>query len=153
MDEKGLEIGFVDREYPRSGFMFEVEDVDGMASRHRDNPYVSGREPLRRGFGHGVEQIVHAPVEHFDQEGEFLQDSAVDVVRPARRVSILDIDPAYILGLGMHFVGEMSIAEMSIAFLQKGVVDLVGAGVSVTVHNQRPNHNTHNDLSRRLTHV
>jgi len=30
-------------------------------------------------LGHGVDEVVESPVEHLDQEGELLQNAAVDV--------------------------------------------------------------------------
>lgn len=75
--------------------MLQVQDADAVILRDLDDANVGGRQPLRRSFGDRVKQIIDDPVEHFDQKREFLQDSAVEVVCPARRIRGFNGDAAY----------------------------------------------------------
>lgn len=68
-------------EYAESGVVLEPEDVQRMLLRKlgdlvRTLECVHVRGDL---LGHGVDDIVEGPVEHLDQEGELLQDAAVQV--------------------------------------------------------------------------
>lgn len=75
--------------------MLELQDPDTVVPCDLDDANLGGGQPLRRGFGDRVKQIVDYPVEHFDQEREFLQDPAVDMVRPARGIRNFNGDAAY----------------------------------------------------------
>ena len=46
-----------------------------------DLPYLLGEYLLGDDFRHAVEEVGNDPVEHLDEEGEFLEDAAVKVVR------------------------------------------------------------------------
>lgn len=66
----------------RPGGVFGVEDGD--AVRFGDFPKAVGREEhCGEDFRGGVEAIVERPVEHLDQEGEFLDEAAVVVIDEA----------------------------------------------------------------------
>ena len=112
LDKKGLEFHLLDGEYPRSCLLFKLEDVDGVVSRNLDNSYLGWWQPLGRALGYRIKQIIHNPVEHFNQERKFVQDPTVDVVRPAGWVSVFDSNAVHNFGLWMKFVGDISIAVL-----------------------------------------
>jgi len=63
------------------GVVLEPEDVESvLLSKLGD--FVSALQSVHVGgnlLGHGVDDVVEGPVEHLDEKGEFLQDSAVQV--------------------------------------------------------------------------
>lgn len=100
--EEPLEVGFSDRIEPfdNGGFVFGVEHPNAMFLGHFDDRDIRRGKRLGRGLCAGVEKVVQCPVEHFDQERESLQDSAVDVFREARRVGGFDGKAETVAGLG-----------------------------------------------------
>lgn len=58
--------------------LFEFED--GETVGFGDVPDGFGEDLLGDDLGEAVKEVGDDPVEHFDEEGEFLQDAAVDVV-------------------------------------------------------------------------
>lgn len=61
--------------------VLEPEDVECMLLRKLSDLVraLQGVQVLSDLLGHGVDDVVESPVEHLDQEGELLQDAAVDV--------------------------------------------------------------------------
>jgi hypothetical protein len=72
----------------------------------RDVPDAAAGKQARRQHGrHAVKGVVDDPVEHLDQEGEALEDAAVDVVAEARRVGQGELGAAPPAHLGRVLCG------------------------------------------------
>lgn len=70
-----LFYGKQEREHP---ILLSLQHSDTVCLR--DIPDVRlAKQPLRRNARHAVKSVVDDPVEHLDQEGEFLQHPAVDI--------------------------------------------------------------------------
>lgn len=91
IQEELLKVDFADKEdeaQPR--FMFDIKDQNAMVFGQLPETIVFGEEQLRQRFGDGVEGQIEDPVEHFDQEGEFLENATVPVIGKSRRIRSLD---------------------------------------------------------------
>jgi len=85
--EEGLEVHLLDREENRKHrIVLKVENADSMLLGEFGDTVLSGIERSGDGFCGTVCCVVESPVEHFNQEGELLQDSAVQVVGKGRCV-------------------------------------------------------------------
>lgn len=83
-EEPGLEGGFVDgEEEAQEAGMFEPEDLEAVRLGEVPDGAAAPEQVGGDGFGGDVGDEVERPVEHFDEEGEFREDPAVDVVGEA----------------------------------------------------------------------
>ena len=64
--------------------LFEFEHLQTMVFSHL--PYLLGEYLSGDDFRHAVEEVGDDPVEHFDQEGKLLEDTAVKVVCKSRGI-------------------------------------------------------------------
>lgn len=119
--------------------MLKVQDPDTVILCDLDDANLGGGQPLRRRFGDRVKQIVDGPVEHFDQKREFLQDSAVDMVRPARGIRNFNGDAAYCWDFGGIVLRRAAVIIYRCSAAKN-------AETSTAVNDQRANHDAHNDL-------
>lgn len=91
IQEELLEVDLADKEdeaQPR--FMLDIKDQNAMIFGQLPQTIVLGEEQLRQRFGDGVESQIEDPVEHFDQEGEFLENATVPVIGKPGRIRCLD---------------------------------------------------------------
>lgn len=62
--------------------LLEIEHRQAMVLCYIPNGF--GKYLLGQDFGHTVKEVRDNPIKHLDQEGKFLQDSAVEVVGKTR---------------------------------------------------------------------
>lgn len=67
---------------------------------------------MGQGFGHAVKDIGDDPIKHLDQEGELLQDAAMDVVGETGRVGGIYDGPTALAGFWKVLGGLRSLGQV-----------------------------------------
>lgn len=89
-----LDVEFSDEEQEaEDAEVFEGEEGDGVGLGCGPDS-LAGEDFVGEDCGHAVEEVVEDPVEHFDEEGEFLEEAGVEMVLEAGGVGYGDLPEA-----------------------------------------------------------
>ena len=86
-EKPSLKVSFLDRKQeaqPR--LVLNIQNEHAVVLCEVAQAVVVREKRLSNGLGKRVEQEVHNPIEHFNEEGKLGEDPAVDVVGKARRI-------------------------------------------------------------------